>query len=300
MKIIMTGATGYVGSAVADAFLRADHDVTGVAHTAQARARLVARRMEAITGDIAAPDELAPRVASHKPDALDWAATTNRSDLDAPAVHALLDRLAGTGVTFVYTSGAWVHGETGDAVIDEDAPLAPVELVAWRVAVERRVLETPGVRGIVVRPGIVYGRAGGIPAMLTASARSGGAARYIGTGRNRWSLVFIEDLADLYARAVESAPPSTVLLAVAPSSFTVLDVARAASEGAGAGGRIVAWPLEAARKELGAFADALVLDQAQLSARRTERLLGWTPRGPSIVDELRTGSYAVSSESRTA
>ncbi len=299
MKILLIGATGYIGSAVADALERADHDLTGIAHAARDRALLEARRIEAIGGDIAAPAELAGMVASRKPDAVVWTATTNRADIDAPAVAAVLERLAGTGTAFVYTSGAWVHGETGDAVIDEDSPLNPAALVAWRVAVERRVIETPGIRSIVIRPGIVYGRGGGVPAMLTASARTEGAARFVGTGRNRWSLVFLDDLADLYRRAVEAAPPETILLAVASSASTVLDVARAASEGAGAEGRTIAWSLEAARNELGQFADALVLDQARLSARRAERVLGWTARGPSIIDELRAGSYARASISRT-
>lgn len=300
MKIIMTGATGYIGSAVADALARAHHDVTGVAHTAQDRARLVARGIQAIAGDIAAPAELADRIATSAPDAVVWVATANRADIDAPAVQAILERLAGTGAAFVYTSGAWVHGETGDAVVDENAPLHPIELVEWRVAVERRVLATAGVRGIVIRPGIVYGHGGGIPAMLTTSARNEGAARFVGTGHNRWPLVYIEDLADLYTRAVEHAPAATVLLGVVPSSFSVLDIARAASEGAGANGRTTPWALEAARKELGAFADALAIDQAGLSGRRAEETLGWRPRGPSIIDELRTGSYAVDTQARTA
>jgi len=299
MKIIMTGATGYIGSAVADALVEAKHDVTGVARTAQGRARLAARRIDYIAGDIAAPAELAELIGIRTPDAVVWTATANRAELDAPAVSAVLDRLSGSGTAFVYTSGAWVHGETGDTVVDEDAPLHPVELVTWRVAVERRVIETPGVRGIVIRPGIAYGRAGGIPAMMTASARSDGAARFVGTGHNRWPVVFIEDLADLYKRAVETAPSASVLLGVAPSPFTVLEIARAASEGAGANGRTTAWPLDAARKELGAFADALTLDQARLSGRRAHKLLRWAPRGPSIVDELRAGSYALTIEART-
>lgn len=300
MKIIMTGATGYIGSAVADALVRAHHDVTGVAHTPRDRARLVARGMKAVAGDIAAPATLADAIASDPPEAVVWVATANRADVDAPAVTAILDGLAGTRAAFVYTSGAWVHGETGDAVIDEDAPLRPIELVEWRVAVEQRVLDSVGVRGIVIRPGIVYGHGGGIPAMLTSSARNDGAARFVGTGQNRWPVVFIEDLADLYRRAVESAPAKTVLLGVAPSAFTVLEIARAASEGAGANGRTTSWPLDIARQELGAFADALAIDQARLSGRRAEETLGWTPRGPSIVDELRTGSYALVSQTRTA
>lgn len=298
MKIIMVGATGYIGSVVGDTLVQAGHNVIGVAHTADTCAKLRGRGITPVGGDITAPQDLRELVGRYAPDAVVWTATANRADIDAPAVNAILDELNGTNAAFVYTSGAWVHGETGKSATDEDAPLHPVELVAWRVAVERRVLETPGVRGIVIRPGTVYGRGGGIPTMLTTSAHEGGAARYVGDGRNHWPLVYIEDLADLYRRATERAPAATTLLAVAQSSLTVLDIARAASEGAGAGGRTTAWPLESARTELGAFVDALVLDQPGLSSRRAEDLLGWKPHGPSIIDELREGSYVRASRTR--
>src|SRR5437764_736703 len=130
-------------------------------------------------------------------------------------------------------------------------------------AVEERVLAGArrGIRSIVIRPAIVYGRGGGIPATFVESARKEGAARFIGSGENRWPLVHVDDLADLYLLALEKAPPGTLLLGVSGPSHSVRDVAAAASRGAGAEGRIRAWPLEEARKKLGPYADALVLDQ---------------------------------------
>ncbi len=92
-------------------------------------------------------------------------------------------------------------------------------------------------------------------------------------------------------RALERAPAGTLLIAVAGPSVRVADLARAASEGAGAGGRVVAWPLAEARQKLGAYADALALDQ-QASSRRAEELLGWKPFRVGILDDLRQGSYA--------
>ncbi|WP_375743568.1 NAD-dependent epimerase [Corallococcus interemptor] len=210
--------------------------------------------------------------------------------MDTPAVAAVLGALQGTNKTFLYTSGVWVHGPT-QGVAAEDAPLNATPLVAWRPAVEQRALGTPGVRGIVIRPGVVYGQGTGIPAMLTGSVKDRGAVTYVGTGENHWAVVFLDDLADLYVRAVEKAPAGTVLLATQGPGVKVKDAAQAASEGAGVAGRTAAWPLEEARKQFGPFADALALEQ-RFTSKRAEQLLGWAPRGPSLLEELRTGSYA--------
>jgi nucleoside-diphosphate-sugar epimerase len=213
--------------------------------------------------------------------------------VDGPAIDAILDALAGSDKPFVYTSGIWSHGDTGNAVADETTPPKPAALVKWRQAVEDRVREGAkrGIRTAVIRPAIVYGRGGGIPAGFVDSARKDGAARYVGTGENRWPFVHVDDLADLYLLALERAPAGSLLLGVAGPSHPVRNVAAAASRGAGAGGRTTAWPLEDARKTLGPYADALVLDQ-QASGRRAQEMLGWQPRRPDVLEDIERGSYA--------
>jgi nucleoside-diphosphate-sugar epimerase len=168
-----------------------------------------------------------------------------------------------------------------------------VALVQWRQAVEDRVREAAkrGIRTVVIRPAIVYGRGGGIPAGFVKSALEEGAARYVGTGENRWPTVHIDDLADLYLLALERAPAATLLLGVNGPSRPVREIAAAASRGAGAGGRTVGWPLEEARQQLGPYADALGLDQ-QASGRRAQELLGWRPHRPDVLEDIERGSYA--------
>jgi nucleoside-diphosphate-sugar epimerase len=203
----------------------------------------------------------------------------------------MLEALRGSGKPFIYTSGVWVYGNTGDHIADEDFPLNPIPLAAWRPAVERLVFQAE-VRGVVIRPAIVYGRAAGILGDFVQSARERNAARFVGDGENRWPLVHVEDLADLYVRALEHAPAATVLNASDGPSVKVRALAEAASFGADAGGNTEAWPLDEAREELGAYADALVLDQ-QISSQRARTLLGWTPQAASALEELRFGSYAL-------
>jgi nucleoside-diphosphate-sugar epimerase len=178
-------------------------------------------------------------------------------------------------------------------VVDETSPPNPAALVAWRQAVEDRVLQGAkrGIRSIVIRPAIVYGRGGGIPAGFVDSARKEGAARYIGSGKNHWPMVHLDDLADLYLLAVEKAPAGTLLLGASGESQPVREIAEAASRGAGSGGRTVATPLEEARKAMGPYADALVLDQLA-SGRKAREMLGWQPHRPDILEEMERGSYA--------
>lgn len=290
MRVFLTGATGYIGGAVADRLRSAGHQLTGLARSDGAAARLAAAGITPARGDFSDPASVSS--AARAADGVISMATTYDPSIDGPAVDAILDALAGSDKSFVYTSGIWSHGDTGGVVVDESTPPHPAALVQWRQAVEDRVREAArrGIRTVVIRPAIVYGRGGGIPAGFVQSAREEGAARYVGTGENRWPLVHVDDLADLYLLALERAPAGSLLLGVSGPSHPVREIAVAASRAAGAGGRTAAWPLEEARQKLGAYADALVLDQ-QASGRRAQEL-GWRPHRPDVLEDIERGSYA--------
>ncbi len=128
--------------------------------------------------------------------------------------------------------------------------------------------------------------------MFVQSAQETGAARYIGEGLNRWPLVHIEDLADLYVRALEKAPAGTLLHAADGDAVRVKEIAEAASFGADAGGRTESWPVEDATRKLGPLVEALLLDQVVSSVKARETL-GWNPHAVGILDDLRYGSYAM-------
>jgi nucleoside-diphosphate-sugar epimerase len=290
MRVFLTGATGYIGSAVAERLRAAGHQLTALARSDASAAKLESAGIQPIRGDFSDPKTVGS--AARGADGAISLATTYDPSIDGPAIDAILDALAGSNRPFIYTSWIWSHGDTGGKVVDETSPANPAELVRWRQSVEQRVLDGAkrGIRSVVIRPAIVYGRGAGIPAGFVDSARKEGAARYVGTGKNRWPLVHIDDLADLYFLALENAPPGTLLLAVSGPSRPVSELAAAASRGAGAGGRTVATPLEEARKTMGPYADALALDQ-QASGRRAQDLLGWQPRRPDVLEELERGSY---------
>jgi nucleoside-diphosphate-sugar epimerase len=288
MKVFLTGATGYIGSVVAESLLAAGHEVNGLARSEEAARKLEAAGVHPLTGDLHDSEKLT-RAASEA-DGVIHAASTGGPDApqaDAQAVSAILDALYDTSKPFIYTSGVWVLGNT-NGVADEESALDPTPLVAWRPAIEQRVLAASGrgVRAIVLRPGMVYGRGGGSPGEMVQAGRQKGVVRFVGTGENRWSLIHVEDLADLYVKALEKAPAGTLLMVAAGESMRVREIAEAASRAAGLDGRVESWPIEQARERLGAYADALVLDQ-QVSAGRAMRLLDWTPKGPSLLEELK-------------
>ena len=293
MEVFLTGATGYIGGAVAEALQKAGHKVTGLVRTEEKAKRLESRGIRSCLGDLLKPETIA--VAARAAEGVIHTANTNDANsaqADAAVVRAILKALEGTSKPFIYTSGVWVLGSTGDKVANERTPVNPTPLVAHRPAIEQEVLgfKDRGVRTIVIRPALVYGRGGSGPTMFTKSARETGAARYVGDGQNRWPFVDVDDLAQLYVLALEKAAPGSLYNAAHGPSYRVREVAEAASIGAGAKGKTQAWPLEEARKALHAFADALVLDQ-QISSEKAKKELGWSPRAASVLDDLKTGSY---------
>lgn len=148
MGVLVTGATGYVGSAVADSLLAAGHRVSGLARSEGSAERLQERGIRPAKGDITDAESVRDAVREAG-GAVVHAATTHgegAEEADRTAVGAILDVLRGTGRTFIYTSGAWVMGSTptGVDLADEETPIDPTRMLAWRPAVEGMVLMRRG------------------------------------------------------------------------------------------------------------------------------------------------------------
>jgi len=296
LRVFVTGATGYVGSAIVREFVRAGHEVTGMTRWAESADDLEALGARAIVGDLR--DPLSYRDVAARYDVLIHVAaepSTARARLDAAAVDTLLSAARRRAEQraerrakdepppmLIYTSGVWSLGNTGAEPADETRPPdTGFELVAWRAECERKVLEAAGpeLATAVVRPGMVYGGRGGIVSEFFASTAQDGAAAYVGEGENRWSVVHRADNARLY-RFIAETRATGIFHAVDGTPLPVRELARLASEAAGAGGATRGIPLAEARERLGAVADALVLDQAVVTRRAAE--VGWTPQYPSF------------------
>jgi nucleoside-diphosphate-sugar epimerase len=286
VKILVTGATGYVGNAVARAFRRAGHDVLGLTRSAEKERLLARAEIRPVRGDITAPETFR-RVAESCSVLVHAAADLEKGmvEPDRAALDVLLDaaRRGPRPKTLAYTSGVWVHGDTGPEAADETTPLSPARKVAWRPAHEERVLCAPGVRGLVIRPGCLYGGPGGLTAGWFGDARAG-SVQIIGDGSNHWAMVHADDLGDAYVRAVESDVAGQVFDVVDHSRHTVLELALAAARAAGGSGVVTRVPIEAARARMGDYADCLALDQ-HVDAGKALRLLAWRPRHRGFVAE---------------
>jgi nucleoside-diphosphate-sugar epimerase len=287
MDVFVTGASGYVGGTAARALRRAGHRVYGLARTEAKAGALEAQEITPVLGDLADPTtyvSVASRCAVLIHAAFDGKA--RGIPKDRAAVEGLLEaaRRGPQTKTFIYTSGVWVHGDTRGALVDETSPLDPLPLVTWRPPHESLILSSDAVRGIVLRPGCVYGGTGGMPGSWFASATDGVPPELVGDGANRWALVHIDDLGEGYRLAAESGLSREVFCLVERSHETVREMAAAAARAAGLSGEVRTLPLIDARKTMGPFADALAADQ-RIDGGKAERVLGWRPRHRGFVDE---------------
>lgn len=280
MRIFLTGGTGYIGSAVLDSLVRGGHAVDALVRHSEKAAQVRRRGAQAVLGDLANPSTYADAVAAA--DAVVHTAyeySPRGQQVDSSAIAAMLGGLR-PGCAFVYTSGVWVLGASPSPV-DETAALHPIDLVAWRPAHERSVLDgaARGLRTIVVRPGVVYGSARGMVGDLLKDAANG-LVRIIGNGDNRWPLIYDRDLGDLYLRLVTNADAAGVFHANDEGDERVNDIVTSIAEHAPTPPSVRRIPLPEARQKLGAYADALALDQVVRSPRA--RALGWAPSLRSV------------------
>ncbi len=289
MRVLLTGATGYIGAVVAETLAARGHTVVGTARSPAAEAELAARGHEAVRADLHDPGGLAR--ATSGCDAVIHAAATQDEGMgpaEQAAVRAMLAALRGTDAPFVYTSGVWVYGSAPPGrLLDEDSPTDPVATFAWRPALESEVIAAAadGVRTATIRPGMVYGRGGG-PLNQFAAMADAGVPRYVGDGENHWTLVHVDDLADLYALVIERAPAGTLVNGVIGPPLRVRDLAEAAAAGAGFEVPPAPWPVAEAAAELGPDdADGVTRDH-RISGERARALLGWEPPPRSPLAEL--------------
>jgi nucleoside-diphosphate-sugar epimerase len=290
MRIFLTGATGYIGAAVLDALVRAGHSVTALVRDNQKAARVTARGGHAVIGNLAEPESF--RTAAEAQDGYVHTAydtTGGGPAIDKAALETIIKaakrpRTAGSNGPakrfVIYTSGVWVLGSVPEPA-DEQSPIDPVALVAWRPEHEQFVLNAagPGLRTMVVRPGIVYGGGHGIVGDLLKSA-SNGLVRVIGDGNNHWPLIYDRDLADLYARLAADEDASGVYHANDEGDERVNDIVSAIAPYLPVRPDVRHVPIEEARSKMGSYADALALDQVVRSPRA--RALGWTPSLRSV------------------
>lgn len=293
MNIFVIGGTGYLGSVLVEHLLTAGHTVTALARSDRSAERLRAAGAEPVAGSIA--DTAVLRSAAAAADAVvyaasDYAPTEESMQAELAAVAALVDGAAAPGTTpkpVVYTSTGLVYGPDPTDVT-EDAELPEVSAQPVKAQAERIVLGDARVAGIAIRAGLVFGRGGtGLVTGLIDAAAGNGASTYIGDGANAWYPVHVDDLADLYVRAIEH-PVTGAYNAVGTVPFTFRELAEAIGDLTGT--PAVSVPLEVAESQMGPSVRTLTTS-THLLATKARSTYGWRPSERSLLDDVRNGSY---------
>jgi nucleoside-diphosphate-sugar epimerase len=291
MRVLLTGATGYLGQAVGRALLVAGHDVVGMFRTDVARKTVVAAGMSPVHGDLDDPATLAA-VTPDVDAVVDTASADNHS-----AVVGHVQLLSGSGKRYVRTSGVGIYseltaGEPAQRVYAEDAPFTPHEFYAARLRSDELAVAAAatGVQSVVLRPGMVYGAGGSehLPVLLQAALRDG-VSRFVGRGLNQYGNVYLDDLAAGYVLALMRAPAGSVYNLTSGEN-TLGEVADGVADVLGLGTSLSV-SIEGSVSALGPGYGMGIAVAARADSAKARTELGWRPCGPTLLEDLTRGSY---------
>ncbi|MCR6485122.1 SDR family oxidoreductase [Amycolatopsis sp. OK19-0408] len=295
MRVFVTGASGWIGSAVVDDLLAAGHDVTGLARSDASAAAVEAKGAQVRRGDLDDLDGI--RAGAEAADAVihlankhDFGNMAASNAAERAAVQTIGDALAGSGRPFLLASGVAGLAQGRPATEADPAPFHGPD--SARGGSENLALEFAdrGVHPVSLRFSPTVHGAGdhGFIAVLSAIAREKGVSGYPGDGTHRWAAVHRSDAARLVTLGLEKAPAGSRLHAVAEEGVPTRAIAEAI-------GRAFDLPVasiaaEDVQAHYGWIGGFFGMDLAATSVR-TRELLGWTPTGPTLLEDLAAGAY---------
>lgn len=295
MHIFMTGASGWIGSAVVPELLAAGHTVTALARSASSVDALRGAGVEPISADL---DDLAAlRSAADASDGVihlankhDWSNPAESNRAERAAVDAFGAALAGSDRPLLIASGTAVP--MGRPLLETDpSPFSGPDSMRGGSEALAMDYAGKGVRSVSARfAPTVHGTGGdhGFIALIAQAARAHRVAAYPGDGSNRWSAVHRADAGRLVALAIESAPAGSVVHAVAEEAITSRAIAEAL--GAALDLPVESHPADVLAENLGFVGQVFAMDLPASSAITMERF-GWVPTHPTLLEDIAAGGY---------
>jgi nucleoside-diphosphate-sugar epimerase len=291
MRVFVTGATGFIGSAVIRELIDAGHQVLGLARSDAGAAALTAAGAETHRGTLEDLDSLRSGAAAadgviHTAFIHDFSDYAAAAETDRRAIEAIGETLAGTDRPLVVASGMAAL-TPGRLATEEDAVNPNFPRVSEQTALP---LATRGVRVSVLRlPPSVHGEGDhGFVAQLISTARAKGISAYPGDGSNRWPAAHRLDAAQLFRLAMENAPTGARLHAVGDEGIPVRDIAEVIGRHLGLPVNSVA--VEQAFDHFGFIGGIFAMDMGASSAL-TQSQLDWHPSQPGLIADLEEGHY---------
>lgn len=300
MRVFVTGATGFIGSAIVRDLQQAGHQVLGLARSDESAALLDAAGVSVHRGTIEDHDALAKGATEcdgviHTAFIHDFKDHAAASLTDLHAVQTMGRALAGSGKPFVNTTGTMVVAgmqlADGKLATELDAPIQGSP-GGSRIASERATIELAhsGVRSSVMRlPPSVHGEGDhGFVPMIIARARANGVSAYVGEGINRWPAVHRNDVARLYRLALESAPAGTILHGVAEEGVPTREIAEVIGKRLGM--PVVSKTGDEAREHFAFLAHFFSVDNP-VSSQLTRNTFNWAPTQPGLIADIDNAYY---------
>jgi len=289
MRVFLTGASGFIGSAVIDELKAAGHEVLGLARNDENAAKLAAAGVAVHRGDLSEPETLAAGATAcdgtiHCAFIHDFSQYVENIAIDRRAVEAMLAAMEGSGKPFILTSGTLMADAGGD--VTEEHGASKDGPGAMRGATELVVEDYAGrgVRAMIVRlPQVHDTQKAGLVTYAIQVALEKGVSAYVGDGANRWAAAHVSDVARLYRLALENGQAGARYHAVGEAGVPVRDVAEALGKRLDL--PVVSITPEAAPAHFGFLAMFAGRD-APTSSRLTRERLGWTPTGPGLIEDL--------------
>lgn len=293
MRIFVTGATGFIGSALIPELIKAGHTVLGLTRSEPGAEKLRAAGAEVLHGNLEDLDSLRKGATDaegviHLAFSHDFSQFEKNAADERKAIAALGEVLVGSKRPFVVTSGTAMAADANGNPATEESPIATWNPRAGLEAAVKEFAERGVITSIVRLPQVHDTRKQGLVPYITAVARAKRVSAYIGDGKNRWPAAHVSDVVRLYRLAFEKADPGAIYHAVDEEGVMMKDIADALARGLNV--PAISIPAQDAEKHFG-WLGRFAAHDMPASSKLTQQKLAWTPTGPGLITDLNNMDY---------